>query len=169
MWHQALNNTTLYQDWEWTICWSSTFLQAVPTTHMVSFLYDEHLCSFLCHFVTFIIISTLWHILPCHRARGSAPSWQRGAVRDKQVQCCIATFIYSMKYLMPPVKNPFSWGMKIILVENFLWGVFLLMHSSVCAKMACMQEKMHAVCVFTSPTLSRLSSLSSREVVYKGS
>lgn len=41
---------------------------------------------------------------------------------------------------------------------SFIHGSFLCAHN----------EK-HAVCVFTSPTLSRLSSLSSREVVYIGS
>lgn len=38
-----------------------------------------------------------------------------------------------------------------------------------CIRWACMQERRHADRVFTSPTLSRLSSFSSREVVYKGS
>lgn len=67
-------------------------------------------------------------------------------------------YILSLSFLLLLLHKKKSLQRKIMSHLSFIHGPFLCAHN----------EK-HAVCVFTSPTLSRLSSLSSREVVYIGS
>lgn len=122
------------------------------------------------HFGSFIIIFISWHISPCHQARGNAPAWQCGAARNTEFQKCVKDFITARK-----IENSALWfySTGAELSKTWItWGILLSSLNAqgcMCIRWACMQERRHADRVFTSPTLSRLSSFSSREVVYKGS
>lgn len=128
---------------------------------MVSFLCDEQLCSVLCD-LSFIIISTRWRILPCHRARGNAPSWQCGAVRETEVQYCMKAWKISHNLLLFLIFffHKEKWRKTSTQSEDHLRNISL--NAQYCNAH---KDGMHAgkdacgLCVYLSHTLSSLLSL----------